>query len=285
MKISFSFACTCGSEINETWPCPEPDSSDEKNRNGYSPYEDDAVCSECSKRYAVVIKNTYGGASIEVENGNISVAHGIPSYDEEDDWGWGVDVSEHEEKLYTSLSAAEELLRTSSSLKYGFIIQVMIYGHLVAATEGFLFSVFTNTTLKHEDLIRRLVESDPEFSKIKLTMSQIFKQREQIKDTTAKYLKDLIFHNLAKTSEMYLSVLEHDFGDLKWLHMAIQKRHHCAHRAGYDKDGKPIEVTVKEIDDLIFSIQEMAKSVMQSVENVNWKRRVANNFDDELFLF
>lgn len=271
MKISFSFSCSCGTEINETWPCPEPDFSAEKNRDSYSYYEDDAFCSDCGKHYAVVIQNSYGGADICVENGNISVAHGMPSYDEEDNWEWGVDVNEHEAKLHASLNAAEELLRKSSDMQHAFTIKVMIYGHLVAATEGFLFSVFTNTTLQYEPLIRKLVESDPEFSKIKFTMAQIFKEREQIKDTTAKHLKDLIFHNLAKTREMYLSVLGHNFGDIKWLHMAIQKRHHCAHRAGYDKDGKPIEVSEKEINDLIFNIQEMAKSVMHSVSRISYQ--------------
>lgn len=75
---------------------------------------------------------------------------------------------------------------------------------------------------------------------MKFTLSQLFKEREQIKDTVAKYLHDLIFHDLKKIKPMYKDVLGHDFGDISWLFKAVAKRHDCVHRAGHDKDGTPM---------------------------------------------
>ncbi|HHF0540764.1 TPA: hypothetical protein ACPHTZ_004834, partial [Vibrio alginolyticus] len=69
--------------------------------------------------------------------------------------------------------------------------------------------------------------------------------------TVAKYLKDLIFHDLKKVKPMFKNVLGYDFGDISWLFKAINLRHHCVHRAGLDKDGNRIDLSVDSIRNLV----------------------------------
>lgn len=38
---------------------------------------------------------------------------------------------------------------------------------------------------------------------------------------------------------------------MKWLYKAVELRHHCVHRAGYDKDGNEVDITTKDIELLI----------------------------------
>jgi len=153
----------------------------------------------------------------------------------------------------------------------------MIHGHIVAAVEAYLSSTFIDTTLSSENHIRRLVESDPEFAKRKFTVKEIFTKKESLRDDVGKYLQDLIFHKIAKTKEMYLSVLDIDFGEVKWLFDAVELRHHCVHRAGYDKDGNKVDINKKNIESLIENctvlVQEIESTIMSLPEDGNlfWK--------------
>lgn len=266
MLIDISFSCICGYKIDETFPCPEPNLLAEKNKDSYETHEDGMYCTKCGKEFLVSITNSFGGADVCVNNGQIDVRFSTPYFEQEDEWLWERDTPTYLKTFNESLESVDEMLCLAAQAKNKFHIHVMIYGHIVAAVEGFLASVFISTTINNEDLIRRLIESDPQFSNMKFSMSQIFEKREQIKDTTARYLKDLIFHDLKKVKPMYLSVLEHDFGDIEWLFEAVQKRHHCVHRAGYDKEGVRISIDENEINLFLGRIENLVKEVISTVE-------------------
>ncbi|MEY8213029.1 MAG: hypothetical protein RPR97_00960, partial [Colwellia sp.] len=102
-----------------------------------------------------------------------------------------------------------------------------------------------------EELIRKLVETDPKFSKMKFTLKEIYEKQESLKLTVATYLKDLIFHDLQKVKPMFKDVLDCDFGDISWLFSAVNIRHHCVHRAGLDKDGNRVNISVESIKELV----------------------------------
>lgn len=129
---------------------------------------------------------------------------------------------------------------------------VMLYGHVIAAVEGYLSSTFINNVMSTEDCLRKLVESDPEFGKRTFTIKEIFTRKEQLENDVRKHLRELIFHDISKIKRMYNSVLNIDFGnDLKWLFSAVSLRHDCVHRAGYDKDGNEVDLSKAVIEDLI----------------------------------
>lgn len=271
MKIDISFVCKCGSLVKATVSCPEPNFMAERNKDSYE-YSDDSVdCEDCGESYDVSIMNSFGGADVSVGGGNIHVNFDGPYYDEEDrddDMYWREEPSEQLRILIRHLDSARELLKIDVGQSNEFSLNVMIYGHVVAAAEGFLSSVFIKTTIGSKDLIRRLVETDPTFSEMKFSMSQLFKKRESIKDTVAGHLQKLIFHDLKRVKPMYKSVLGHDLGDIGWLFKAVSKRHDCVHRAGYDKDGKPLTFAESEVAILIENVRNLGQSIMDTVSKI-----------------
>jgi len=268
MKIDFSFVCKCGELIGATVPCPEPNYMAERNKDSYVESEDEVDCEACRENYQVMIVNSFGGADVSVRGGNIDVHSNGPYYDEKDrdgDMYWREESSEHLRILNSHLDNAEGLLKIDVGQHNAFSLKVMIYGHVVAATEGFLSSVFIKTTTGSEELIKRLVETDPQFSEMKFSLSHLFKERESIKDTVAAYLQDLIFHDLKKVKPMYKAVLGLDLGDIGWLFKAVSKRHDCVHRAGYGKDGNQIAFEEDELQVLIQKVRALCESILVTV--------------------
>ena len=174
------------------------------------------------------------------------------------------------------IKSIEELLHVQASSEAQFSLLVMLHAHTVAAVESYLASTFIHKVTNSEALIRKLVESDPVVSKTKFSLKEIFEKQENLKFTVATYLKDLIFHDLKKVKPMFNDVLECDFGDISWLFEAVSMRHHCVHRAGFDKQGNVIDLSIG-------SIQELVQQSRQLVHEVERKVSLLPETDDLLF--
>ncbi|MBD9630734.1 hypothetical protein [Pseudomonas sp. PDM19] len=175
-------------------------------------------------------------------------------WDEQDELEWFISKSP-KDSLFgifnVQLKNISELLSVEVSDETRFSLLVMLHAHTVAALEAYLESNFIKKVTNSDTLIRRLVETDPTFSTMKFTLKEIFEKQERLKLTVAEHLKNLIFHDLKKIKPMYKSVLECDFGDIDWLFKAVQLRHHCAHRAGFDKEGIKVDITPESITSLV----------------------------------
>jgi hypothetical protein len=163
------------------------------------------------------------------------------------------------------IRSIEELLHVQASSDAQFSLMVMLHAHTVAAVEAYLASTFIHKVTNSEELIRKLVESDPVFSKMKFTLKEIFEKQENLKITVATHLKKLIFHDLKKVKPMFHDVLDCDFGDISWLFDAVSIRHHCVHRAGYDKEGKMVELSAGSIQDLVQRSRQLVHDVDRKV--------------------
>lgn len=159
------------------------------------------------------------------------------------------------------IDSVETILNVNVDANAQFSLFVMLHGHVVAAVEAYLSSVFIHKVTNSEKLIQKLVETDPEFSKMKFTLKEIFQKQESLKLTVATYLNNLIFHKIDKIKPMYKNVLDHDFGDIKWLFEAIELRHHCVHRAGFDKDGNKVILSADSIRILVTSASYLVESI------------------------
>lgn len=172
--------------------------------------------------------------------------HQFRNYDQYED-EWTVEGKSRLEIFDENIEASLEILNQSVDPRYEKNLVVMIFGHVVATIEAYLSSTFIHYSLSSENHMRRLVENDPEFAKRKFTDQEIFTKRENLKNDLSEYLKGLIFHDMAKVKPLYSSVLDVDFGDVKWLFQAVLVRHHCVHRAGYDKDGNEVELKNEDV--------------------------------------
>ncbi len=163
---------------------------------------------------------------------------------------------------------SNELLDIQVSQKIQKNLLVMLYGHIIAAMESYLSSTFIQSIKESENALRALVETDPEFAKRKFSMKEIFQKKETLRDEVAEYLKNLVFHEIRKVKPMYKDVLNIDFGDVEWLFEAVVLRHHCVHRAGYNKDGSEIEITIESIRKLSSNCENLAEKINEDIKNL-----------------
>lgn len=198
----------------------------------------------------------------------------FPKYDPYDD-DWLVEGKSRFEIFSENIQAAQALIQAQVNPLYRKNLVVMLYGHIVAAVEWYLSSTFINFALSSEEFMRRLVENDPEFAKRKFTVKEIFSKRDELKNDLREYLMGLIFHDIAKVKPMYLSVLGIEFGDVSWLFKAVLVRHHCVHRAGYDKDGNEVDLTSADLDALITKSVGLVNAVEGQVEKLPVFREIS----------
>lgn len=187
-------------------------------------------------------------------------------HDYEDDWS--VEGKSYFEIFVENMHACKEILEVSLSHTSSKSLLVMLHAHVVTAVEAYLSSTFIQKALSAELYMRRLVENDPAFAKRKFTIQEIFTKQESLKSDLSQYLKDLIFHNIDKVKPMYLSVFEIDFDESTWLFDAVSLRHHCVHRAGYDKDGNEIELNKESISKLIVQCSTLVNSVETAISEL-----------------
>lgn len=188
---------------------------------------------------------------------------------EEDELEWEVENSEQLQTLSKHLSKVPQLLLIDVDANIQFSLLVMIHVHIVSALEQFLSSTFIHNVTNSDVLTRRLIETEPEFGCRKFTINEIYAQHSNIKSTVAGYLKDVIFHDMRKVKPMYADVLGYDFEDIAWLFKAVRLRHDCAHRAGYDKEGNQISVSVASINELVAQCWHLSESIDAHVRHLN----------------
>jgi len=271
LQMDISFVCECGEHVEDIVYVQDPDFSAEKNKDSQTDSWQEVYCASCDKEYIVQVTNTFYHAMASIDYGDVNVSFGTPYYpeNETDELYWYIDNKTQHEILLNHLKSVRVLLEIDVPVDTLFSLWVMLHGHVVSAIEGYLAGTFIHKVTNSEKLIRKLVETDPEFSKRTFSLKEIFEKQSGLKVTVATYLKDLIFHDLKKVKPMFKDVLEHDFGDISWLFKDVIKRHDCVHRAGYDKDGEAIEVSKESILDLLEKVKVLADSVEMTINNLD----------------
>lgn len=270
LQMDISFTCECGKRVDQLVYVQDPDFSSEKSKDSQTDSWQEVYCPSCNKEYAVHVINTLYGATASIGFGKVDVKFGLPYYPEgeTDELYWYVESKTHYEILQNHLKSVRTLLEVDVPEDTRFSLWVMLHGHLVSAIEGYLAGIFIHEVTNSEELTRKLVETDPAFSRQTLSLKEIFEKQSTLKVTVATYLKDLIFHDLKKIKPMFKDVLGHDFGDISWLFKDVMKRHDCVHRAGYTKDGEVIEVSKKSVLELLEKVENLAESVETTVSQL-----------------
>ncbi|PKH91198.1 hypothetical protein CXF76_12830 [Pseudoalteromonas sp. 78C3] len=185
----------------------------------------------------------------------------------EEEWYQENEEKSHYDILLKHLSSIDTLLKIDVPSSAKFSLLVMLHGYIVSAIEGYLAGVFIHLVTNSDNLTRKLVESDPEFSKQKFTLKEIYEKQSTLKVTVSKYLKGLIFHDLKKIKPMYQTVLGHNFQDIAWLFEAVKIRHDCVHRAGYNKDGNRVLLTTGTILNLLGDVTDLSHEIEDTIKS------------------
>jgi hypothetical protein len=114
----------------------------------------------------------------------------------------------------------------------------LLYVNVITALETYLSDKFISSINADEKLLRKFVETTPEFKKQNLPLSEVFNARENISSSVQEHLLEVVWHRLDKVQPMFRDTLGIMFpSDVKELHRAIILRHDCVHRNGKKKDG------------------------------------------------
>ncbi len=270
--MDIDFKCVCGQHVSRTLPYIFPLTYISENGKEHETLRE-IHCERCRCPYKVRILNTFQNVSCCINNGAIQATYSLP-YDPAEEYvelGWSLENVNHFEIFKNHLKSVRALLEIDVKNEIEFSLLVMIYGHIVSAIEGFIEQTFIYEVTNSEILVRKLVETDPEFSNRRISIKEIFGEHESIKITVANYLKGLIFHDLKKVKPMYKSVLGIDFGNIAWLFSAVLIRHDCVHRAGYTREGKKIEVSREILLELLTRAESLAAEVVRDIYHLKSK--------------
>jgi len=145
---------------------------------------------------------------------------------------------------------------------------MLLYVSVITAMETYLSDAFINTVFGSHYLLRRFVESNPDFEKQKFSLNQVFSKIDSIEDEVRNYLIEFIWHNLSKIKLMYKKTLNVDFpSELKNLFKAISIRHDIVHRNGKSKNGKKIKVSKQDVYNLIDEVSSFVKHIDEQIAN------------------
>ncbi|WP_104401799.1 HEPN domain-containing protein [Vibrio penaeicida] len=189
---------------------------------------------------------------------------GIPRQEDFDDYFYDTlgTASEPFKEFENAVNQLRDMLDIETSSAHQQTLLKMVYVNVITSLEAFLSDLFI-TKLESDDFyLRRFVESNPEFKKDKLPLSDIFKQYESLNGTVKEYLVELLWHNLPKLRPMFKATFEIEFpSSIELLIKATHKRHDLVHRAGKTKDGELINITVSEVSTLINEVLDFAKHI------------------------
>lgn len=145
----------------------------------------------------------------------------------------------HEEAFRQSASNIERLLEVKVEAADRQCMLRLLYVNVITILETYLSDKFISSVNADEKLLRKFVETTPEFKSHRLSLSEVFSARENIKQSAQRHLLDVVWHRLDKVEPMFRDTLEIVFpSDVRELHRAIIVRHDCIHRNGKTKDGK-----------------------------------------------
>lgn len=209
-------------------------------------------------------KNTDAGHHTVVKDFDYGLEHEMP---EPDDWlNYEVPANPHS-IFMNSYHHTGDLLADHGSAYGDFLLNRMVFSHQVTALEAYLGDTLINEVMGDADALQRLIVKADELRDAKFTLAQIASSPDLVKSTVRAYLRDILYHNLAKVDALYYIA----FGfriltlvkDKSSLLKAVSLRHDCVHRNGFDKDGKELNVFTKEF---VQTVADLIRDFVDSIE-------------------
>lgn len=182
-----------------------------------------------------------------------------------------IENSQYHQTYLNNISNIEQLLNLEiQDIKAREGLNKMLFSNVITTLETYLSDAFINTTINDPLLIKNLVETDPEFKKRKINLSEVFTTHDSIKDIIEDYLLDIIYHNIYKVKNLYEYTLNVSFPeDLEDIQKAIIIRHDIVHRNGKSKQGTEISIDKDVITECIALVNSFIKHIDNQIKLIN----------------
>lgn len=144
----------------------------------------------------------------------------------------------------------------------------LLYANVITAMETYLSDTMKKQVLTREAIRRRFVQTNDTF-RDKIIVQDIFRKLEGLNDEIVRAIDTMSFHNLDKTAGLYKAVLDTKFPGayMADLMSAVEKRHDIVHRNGKTVQGKTINVTMKDVEQLIELVDSAIKHIDKQIKD------------------
>lgn len=136
----------------------------------------------------------------------------------------------------------------------------------ITALETYLSDCFIGKTLSSHFNVERFIATHPEFKKQKISLSEIFTEKERITEKAKSVMISTIYHKLPVVKNMYESTFVIDFPEIREMQKYIAQRHDLVHRNGKKVSGERILLTKDVVDKLITDVSEFVENVSFAME-------------------
>ena len=228
------------------------------------------MCDNCEYEFEGGACCTSSGCQVTLEGfPDLRFSGDAPMYSTEDDEFWlGYEAPEDPYAIFHDThEQMSELLDVDIRLEDPQLIFRMVFTQLIAAMEAYLADTLIRQVVGVHATTRRLLAQDRSISQTKYTLSQLAENSNFLNDSILAYLRSILYHNLDRVRVLYKIILDFDIkrsdDDWQFLLGAVEHRHDCVHRNGYDSQGRRLTCFTREyarragaiIDRMIRSIE------------------------------
>lgn len=137
----------------------------------------------------------------------------------------------------------------------------LLFANVITAMETFRSDTIINRVLGDGRLLQKYLDTERAFREEKLTVNDVLRMAEQIKDIARKQLLGMRWHRIDKVKPLYGAVLLIDLGDIGHIAKAVQVRYDIVHRNGRKSDGTMHEIEAADITNLIQQVEFLATRI------------------------
>lgn len=274
-SVTLKFTCPfCGNEnTTDSLYVPEPNYSAETGRESTNSQDYEHNCTTCDNLFNIELHNSYNGGFGTITSNSVSEIKNIEVeeyfleddyLDFYDDYDYNTEVGYYEDfkreigEIYGILEDSKNLIHKSSLYK-------MLYAHTITIMETYLSDNLIQKVLSSEEIKRKFIEIYKDYKTKKICFTNIFEELDNLEKTIKKDLQEIMYHNLSKIKPIYKQTLNVNFGDIKEIMKCINYRHHIIHRNGKDKEGNPIQIEIKDIEDVLQKVYNFISNIEKQI--------------------
>ena len=151
----------------------------------------------------------------------------------------------------------------------------LLFVNVITALETYLSDAFISTVMNDAELIRRFIETAPEFKAAKVSVANVFKAAEAAEGKVKAYLGGVVWHDIRRVIPMYRETINIKFPrEISSIFHAVLIRHNIVHRNGRTKDGGEILIKPGDVSDLISSVAAFVQCIDNQLAEAKSKRQL-----------
>jgi hypothetical protein len=274
------FECpACKNQVQTIVEVPEPNYAAEPGSDTTTDGEVSICCPDCSAElkglahssphYCTIALHDFPATNVDADP---------PKYSPDVDWIDYETPNDPHNEFIVSLAHTEGMLVEHGD-KIGDGIHIanrMVFAARIGALEAYLSDTIINLVVASPPALSRLLTSNADFAREKFTLQQINANPDLVKSKVLSNLHELTWHNLPKVREIYKSVLKLDLFEIlgrvdkDTILQAIEYRHDCVHRNGFNKNKELLDVFTKKY---VTEIKQILERLVGKIEEEVSKQR------------